>query len=422
MIAFRGSLLDNFSAPRIGTVAIQGYIEERDKSVAVQTVLAFVNLSSIFTTWRHSSKVLTRLIVPVKAADLRPTRLHLFSDSDPSRAYPIIITTLDVDRTRLAEIETQILGLERSLAALRTKKTQVQKRLDSDKYPVLTLQNEIVSDIFIHFLPVYPLCPPLMGILSPNPLTRICRQWREVALATPELWRAIGLSDHRISFEQQRHITVNWLSRSCFCPLSIVLERPNFRTPEFLATLIPHRARWGHLKLSLQSPHLPLLEGPMPLLRHLDLNLSFATVFAFRDAPLRGPSALSVTLPWVQLTSLTFYYRFPVDCGQILQQTVNLVHGELAPGFLDALIVPALRSLNLPEPVLGSTPIDSLNSFITQSGCNLQEVCITSLHWVHEDSYRHAFPTTPEFSFNGAYVGETSDEEDSEVESDSGSG
>ncbi|KAJ7894013.1 hypothetical protein B0H13DRAFT_2526169, partial [Mycena leptocephala] len=139
-------------------------------------------------------------------------------------------------------------------------------RLDSYKYPVLTLPNEIVSEISIHFLPVYPLCPPFIGVFSPTTLTQICCQWREVALATPELWRAIGSSDHRISFEQQRHITVNWLIRSRFCPLSIVLERPDSRTPELLATLIPHRARWEHLQLGIQPRHLPPLEGPMPLL------------------------------------------------------------------------------------------------------------------------------------------------------------
>ncbi|KAJ7894003.1 hypothetical protein B0H13DRAFT_1557430, partial [Mycena leptocephala] len=111
--------------------------------------------------------------------------------------------------------------LERALAGLRAEKTVLQGRLDSYKYPVLTLPNEIISEIFIQFLPVYPLCPPFIGILSPNTLTQICHKWREVALATPALWRAIGLSDHRISFEQQRHITVTWLKRSRHCPLSI---------------------------------------------------------------------------------------------------------------------------------------------------------------------------------------------------------
>ncbi|KAJ7805968.1 hypothetical protein B0H13DRAFT_2487129 [Mycena leptocephala] len=280
----------------------------------------------------------------------------------------------------------------------------------------------------------------------------ICRQWREVALATPSLWRAIRLSDRRIPIGVHRHTADTWLSRSRFCPLSIVLEHDHGHIPEFLAALIPHRARWEHLELTLIPSDLPPLEGPMPLLRHLDLQLDYpsATVFTLRDVPLlrtvdlRGYSAMSITLPWVQLTSLT-YYTFPSDCARILRHTLNLVHCELGmwvnseqdfrpgphislpqleslvfapisdrvPGFLDDLIVPALRSLHLPERILGSTPIDSLNSFITQSGCNLQEVCITSLHWVHEDSYRHAFPTIPEFSFDGAYVGETSDEEDS---------
>ncbi|KAJ7641164.1 hypothetical protein FB45DRAFT_712335, partial [Roridomyces roridus] len=57
--------------------------------------------------------------------------------------------------------------------------------------PVLTLPNEITSEIFVHFLPPYPVCPPMTGLDSPTSLTHICRQWREIALATPKLWRAI---------------------------------------------------------------------------------------------------------------------------------------------------------------------------------------------------------------------------------------
>ncbi|KAJ7903835.1 hypothetical protein B0H13DRAFT_2025532, partial [Mycena leptocephala] len=145
-----------------------------------------------------------------------------------------MLIALDADRTRLVEIQTQILDLEHSLfssenprdlepslATLRTEKTEVQGRLDSYIYPVLTLPNEIVSEIFVHFVPPYPQRPPLTGILSPNTLARICRQWREVALATPALWRAIRLSDDRIVLERQRHIADTWLSRSRFCPLSV---------------------------------------------------------------------------------------------------------------------------------------------------------------------------------------------------------
>ncbi|KAJ7903837.1 hypothetical protein B0H13DRAFT_751030 [Mycena leptocephala] len=161
-----------------------------------------------------------------------------------------MITTLDADRTRLVEIETQILDLEHehspgrsssenprdlepSLAALRTEKTEVQERLDSYIYPVLSLPNETVSDIFIHFVPPYPQCPPLTGILSPTTLTQICRQWREVALATPELWRAIGLSSRRIPSQIQHDIADTWLSRSGFCPLAIVSPAPDFLPSSF---------------------------------------------------------------------------------------------------------------------------------------------------------------------------------------------
>ncbi|KAJ7705931.1 hypothetical protein B0H14DRAFT_2415857, partial [Mycena olivaceomarginata] len=53
--------------------------------------------------------------------------------------------------------------------------------------PVLTLPNEIISEIFVQFLPVYPLSSPSTGPFSPTLLTQICRRWREIALTTPLL-------------------------------------------------------------------------------------------------------------------------------------------------------------------------------------------------------------------------------------------
>ncbi|KAJ7728040.1 hypothetical protein B0H14DRAFT_2237452, partial [Mycena olivaceomarginata] len=85
-------------------------------------------------------------------------------------------------------LDAQIRDLERSLSVLRSDKVLVQEILDSYKYPVLTLPTEMVGEFFIHFLPIYPTCPPLTGVLSPIILTQICRGWREIALASPALW------------------------------------------------------------------------------------------------------------------------------------------------------------------------------------------------------------------------------------------
>ncbi|KAJ7871596.1 hypothetical protein B0H13DRAFT_1634204 [Mycena leptocephala] len=131
-----------------------------------------------------------------------------------------MLPALEADRARVAYLEAQISHLERSLSALREERILAQERLDSYKYPVLTLPNEIVSEIFIHFLPTYPLFPPLTGLLSPTLLTRICRRWREIALGTPALWSAIRASYYDgIPLKQKAHIFDIWLRRSRFCPL-----------------------------------------------------------------------------------------------------------------------------------------------------------------------------------------------------------
>ncbi|KAJ7225018.1 hypothetical protein C8J57DRAFT_1093730, partial [Mycena rebaudengoi] len=91
-------------------------------------------------------------------------------------------------RAYISELDVRILALETSLAAARRERENLQSRLDDCKYPVLTLPVEITAEIFINFIPIYPLRPPLTGLLSPALLGQVCHKWRDVALGTPRLW------------------------------------------------------------------------------------------------------------------------------------------------------------------------------------------------------------------------------------------
>jgi hypothetical protein len=388
-----------------------------------------------------------------------------------------MLDALKADRSRLVDLAAQILDLERSLSALRVEQTLAQGRLDAYKYPILTLPNEIASEIFIHFLPIYPAPPPLTGIHSPTFLTRICRTWREIALATPELWRSIDIRVMPFRY-RERDISEAWANRSKTCPLSINIDDDSNVGPTILAGIIPHRARWEHLRLRVPSHSLAAMNGPIPLLRHLDLDImdfddsasADNDVITFHGVPLlrtvivQGGYVLSrVTLPWDQLTSLTLRYLEPSESAPILQQARNLVHCDLqfwnisgsddyhgpdivlpyletlildsfsvrkpATDFIHTFMVPALRTLELPENLFGPYPVVSLESFILRSGCTLQKLRILQGNPEHENSYPLAFPSIPDFSFTRSdderlyetndNDESTDDDEDSEIESGS---
>ncbi|KAJ7038890.1 hypothetical protein C8F04DRAFT_331298 [Mycena alexandri] len=380
-----------------------------------------------------------------------------------------MLSHLQADRIRAAELDSQITALERSLSALRVQKTLVQGRLNSYKYPVLDLPNEIVSEIFIHFLPVYPKCPPSAGILSPTNLTHICRKWREIASATPMLWRASALPLRpSLSFAQQAGETDHWLRRSRSCPISIEIvedyceaTKPDGWASEVLAVLDAHRGRWEHLKLHFGAvPPLITFERSMPLLRHLSLafdeihhHSSFPVVFGktplLRSVSLNYLATREVILPWAQLTSLELVSVFPKDCVAVLQQTFNLVHCQLtlfesrdmdlldvtlprletlrllgfmnhrAIGYLGTFFVPALRELRIPEQFL-ENPIEFLTSFISKSGCHLREVHITGERTVPKQTYCTTFPSI-RFHFHPRHVHQISNGESSETEAGSSS-
>ncbi|KAJ7780182.1 hypothetical protein DFH07DRAFT_794099 [Mycena maculata] len=219
------------------------------------------------------------------------------------------------------------------------------------KYPVLTLPPEIVSEIFTHLLPVYPLRPPTSVLRSPTILSHICSRWREIALTTLALWRAISIElipdDECLRpqpgyLESLLHILETWLARSQSCALSIALVDWVYVsvTAPFVRAIIARCNKWEHVDLHVTPDLVPLFNGDMPLLRSLRFTLQEAypdhrTPSIFQHAPLlcaatsftSFPSEL--VLPWAQFTRLSLECVRQDSCSQLLRQMPNLVHCRL---------------------------------------------------------------------------------------------
>ncbi|KAJ7173556.1 hypothetical protein C8R46DRAFT_946230 [Mycena filopes] len=369
------------------------------------------------------------------------------------------MSLLEADRQRIVEMDAQISELEAALSDLRGRKAIVQERLESYTYPVLTLPPEIVSEIFTHFLPTYPDCPHPDGRDSPTRLTQICRAWREISLGTPSLWRAVclwpryNLPPARLAREFE-----TWTRRSRRYPMAVDLEfLPDELISELLISIAAQRARLEHLLLHVHDVYsLPPLSGPMPRLRYIDLNFdeeyTESRVLAFSEVPLLrtvlitfNPVALG--LPWAQLTSLTLRCVYPRECCPVLEQSPNLIFCHLSfiwdddetnlPGitlrslttlklaadpfanYLYTFTVPSLCCLDITEDFLGPTPLQYLASFISKSGCSLQELIMREGHSIPRSAYRKTFPSI-NFSFFGddEKVTKDSESESSDTESE----
>ncbi|KAJ7121045.1 hypothetical protein C8R44DRAFT_877353 [Mycena epipterygia] len=348
-------------------------------------------------------------------------------------------------RARISQLDSQINSLQNSLAALLHERNHHQKELNAYTYPILTLPNEITSEIFTHFLPPFPGRSTLVGTLSPSILSHVCRQWRNVALSTPSLWTAIELNlDNPNRHHQQLRLLEAWLARSGNCHLSIALERgldrrEDISTAAFVEAIIRHTPRWYDMKVQLPYKELCLLKGAMPLLNTLtfgptkELHNTVAVpspLVSFDQAPnLRGVvlseyfNPFCITLPWVQITSLSAA-SVDNEVAEILRHTTNLQEFRLSlypfshladpvaaipplfhlhsfhllaqdPDCSDgsqllfrALKFPVLQTLKVFEPLLGDYPLETLSSLCPRQ---LQRIEVVGAR-TSKGQYRAVFP------------------------------
>ncbi|KAJ6467527.1 hypothetical protein C8R47DRAFT_1201133 [Mycena vitilis] len=128
--------------------------------------------------------------------------------------------------------------------------------------PIDRLPNELLSAIFAFAIEHYCHDESTPFTISPTTISHTCHRWRQVALATGNLWTNVVLTFPTSNEQLAR--TVTWLSRSKTYPLDVLLD---FRDPDWdwedeethgfrwadmeavLQLLLPSAARWRTIEL-----------------------------------------------------------------------------------------------------------------------------------------------------------------------------
>ncbi|KAF7343353.1 F-box domain-containing protein [Mycena venus] len=348
----------------------------------------------------------------------KPSKQTRLEDLSSRSIYSILAprpkrAALAAERAFIADLDAQIWELQSSL------------RPNAYRCPALTIPDEIVLEIFLHFLPIYPKCPPPISLLSPYLLCHICRKWRAIAIGTPSLWRAISLSLHRTRRLQHTYSSLDMSLRlSGSRPLSIKLSSPLYdaKFAQFGQSIAGHFARLEHLELLFPKllhvlPH-ELLS--LPVLRSLKLGVeeNMSVALSFLAAPLLQKVAIGwyceyyrLIFPWSQLTVLSVDWISLNQFMSLLHQLTNIIHCRCLfrlRGATETNTRPSSRNVTLPyletlvanvfavdstvsQALLDYTdPIATLVALVSRSGCDLQELCITDAATISRSSSSYA--------------------------------
>ncbi|KAJ7471806.1 hypothetical protein FB451DRAFT_308206 [Mycena latifolia] len=296
-------------------------------------------------------------------------------------------------------------------------------------YPVLTLPFDIISQIFVYCLPQEDDALP-WRTEAPLLLAGICREWRDIALCTHELWNTMHLNLRPHTVLKVAPLLSFWIPRAGSFPISMSLLYKfkgdnSITVMDALVALVRQYA-----------PHWTTIELHIPLSALLPLNFqtkNFASLkklvlhcgsdfysrkqrvvraFSESNAPkLRELQIISgtvtpaaIALPWQQLVTLRLDNSTAVACLQALADAPNVVNVTCilwslgghpparllhlprleslklllsharGPALLRRLQAPALQHLELDLPE--SHHIEEMTDFIVRSTCFIRRLSV----------------------------------------------
>ncbi|KAJ7052667.1 hypothetical protein C8F01DRAFT_1236263 [Mycena amicta] len=248
------------------------------------------------------------------------------------------ITFLEQNITFLEQnitfFEQDITFLEAELDALRAEKEEheeeLRARVSLIPYSEHPLPPNILSKVLVFEANSDGNLFLGKGKLRILALASVCRQWRDAAFTTGELWKSITALG----------MLSTWLPRSGTLPININLHGILPTSVALWDVLVPHSARWRSLEL----------EAPEPVV--LSLTNAASDLPFFESLSIRGDVALedgehisAPNLRSLKLTTPFVVYQLALPLKQITSLDLT---GESGAGILDMLaLMPDLTSLVL---------------------------------------------------------------------------
>ena len=250
------------------------------------------------------------------------------------------------------------------------KRKLAAKRRWNAQIPFTQLPEELITYIFLL------ACSEGGRPLTPLRIGSICHNWRTTAWSAPELWSSVAvcLEFQQEAVEIQSDLLESWLRRAKKRPLSIVVTYrdedvdewpPPIADAKALHLVVAYSEQWRSIDLSIPEGWLECLDkmqGKFPLLERLTIEGAVRfnpEVFsvaprlrsvAFKLFRYEWEELGKISLPWSQLTELSFTAEDIQTCLTVVERCSSLahlaLHQKLKPSFLPSL-PPRTITINL---------------------------------------------------------------------------